>query len=134
MKMEGASPLIADNDEAVLLELERALGDEGYDTAVTVSREAAFQVLSTGAFDLLVIDDYFSDQHCVQVLTHFRGAGIRPMVVVTCHRFPSYADREQRRSLGVSTPVDKRVPIELLRTVHYLLRSPERCSPQFDIT
>jgi PleD family two-component response regulator len=34
--------LIADNDEHVLMELERALEDEGYDTAVTVSREAAF--------------------------------------------------------------------------------------------
>lgn len=99
--------LIADNDEDVLLGLERALEDEGYDTAVTVSREAAFQVLSTGAFDLLVLDDYLSDQHCVQVLTHFRGAGIQPMVVVTYHRFPSRSEREQLRSLGVSTLVDK---------------------------
>ena len=81
--------LIADNDEDVLMELERVLEDEGYDTAVTVSREAAFQVLSTGAFDLLVLDDYLSDQHCVQVLTHFRRAGIQPIVVVTYHRLPS---------------------------------------------
>jgi DNA-binding response OmpR family regulator len=126
--------LIADNDEDVLMELERVLEDEGYDTAVTVSREAAFQVLSTGAFDLLVLDDYLSDQHCVQVLTHFRRAGIQPIVVVTYHRLPSYAEREQLRSLGVSTMVDKRTPIELVRTVHYLLRPLERCSPQFDMT
>ena len=99
-----------------------------------MSREAAFQVLSTGAFDLLVLDDYLSDQHCVQVLTHFRRAGIQPIVVVTYHRLPSYAEREQLRSLGVSTMVDKRAPIELVRTVHYLLRPLERCSPQFEMT
>jgi len=126
--------LIADNDEDVLMELERVLEDEGYDTAVTVSREAEFQVLSTGVFDLLVLDDYLSDQHCVQVLTHFRRAGIQPIVVVTYHRLPSYTEREQLRSLGVSTMVNKRTPIELVRTVHYLLRPLERCSPQFDMT
>jgi DNA-binding response OmpR family regulator len=126
--------LIADNDEDVLMELERVLEDEGYDTAVTVSREAAFQVLSTGVFDLLVLDDYLSDQHCVLVLTHFRRAGIQPIVVVTYHRLPSYTEREQLRSLGVSTMVNKRTPIELVRTVHYLLRPLERCSPQFDMT
>ena len=126
--------LIADNDEDVLMELERALEDEGYDTAVTVSREVAFQVLSTGAFDLLVLDDYLSDQHCVQVLTHFRGAGIQPLVVVTYHRLPSRAECEQLRSLGVSTLVNKRAPIELVRTVHYLLRPLERCSPHFEMT
>ena len=68
--------------------LERALEDEGYDTAVTVSGEVAFQILSTGAFDLLVLDDYLSDQHCIQVLTHFRSAGIKPIVVVTYHQLP----------------------------------------------
>src|ERR1700682_3132536 len=78
--------LIADNDEDVLVEVERALADEGYDTAVTVSREGDFRALSPGAFDLLVLDDYLSDQLCVQVLTHFRRTGIQPLVVVTYHR------------------------------------------------
>ena len=94
--------LIADNDEDVLVALEQALEDEGYDTAVTVSREVAFQVLSTGAFDLLVLDDYLSDQHCVQVLTHFRRAGIQadrgrylPSAPVSCRaRTTAFAGRE----------------------------------------
>ncbi len=126
--------LIADNDEDVLVALEQALENEGYDTAITVNSDVAFQILSTGVFDLLVLDDYLSDQHCVQVLTHFRRAGIQPLVVVTYHRLPSHAEREQLRSLGVSTWVDKRAPIELVRTVHYLLRPLEKCSDQFDMT
>ena len=55
---EHGKILIADNDEDVLVALEQALEDEGYDTAVTVSGDLAFQILSTGVFDLLVLDDY----------------------------------------------------------------------------
>jgi DNA-binding response OmpR family regulator len=44
--------------------LEQAPEDEGYDAAVMVSGDIAFLVLSTGAYDLLVLDDYLSDRHC----------------------------------------------------------------------
>ena len=131
---EAGRILIADNDEDVLVALEQALEDEGYDTAVTVSGDVAFQVLSTGAFDLLVLDDYLSDRHCIQVLTHFPHAGLKPLVVVTYHDLPTRAEREQLRSLGVSTLVNKRTPIELVRTVHYLLRPMEKCGDQFGMT
>jgi DNA-binding response OmpR family regulator len=126
--------LIADNDEDVLLALERALENEGYDTAVTVSGKVAFQILATGAFDLLVLDDYLSDRHCIQVLTHFHRAGLKPMVVVTYHQLPSRAERKQLRALGVSTLVNKCAPIELVRTVHYLLRPLGKCNDPFDMT
>lgn len=126
--------LIADNDEDVLVALERALEDEGYDTAVTVSGDVAFQVLSSGAFDLLVLDDYLSDRHCIQVLTHFQSSGVKPLVIVTYHQLPSRPEREQLRSLGVSTLVSKGAPIELVRTVNYLLRPLGRCNDQFGMT
>lgn len=126
--------LIADNDEDVLVALERALEDEGYDTAVTVSGDVAFQILSSGAFDLLVLDDYLSDRHCIQVLTHFQRACMKPMVVVTYHELPSDSDREQLKALGVSNLVNKRSPIELVRTVHYLLRPLARSGDQFGMT
>lgn len=126
--------LIADNDEDVLVALERALEDEGYDTAVTVSGDVAFQVLSSGAFDLLVLDDYLSDRHCIQVLTHFQSSGVKPLVIVTYHQLPSRPEREQLRSLGVSTLVSKGAPIELVRTVNCLLRPLGRCNDQFGMT
>ena len=44
--------------------LEQAPEDEGYDAAVMVSRDIALQFLPTGAYDLLVPDDYLSDRHC----------------------------------------------------------------------
>lgn len=126
--------LIADNDEDVLLTLEHALEEAGYDTAVTVSGDVAFQILSTGAFDLLVLDDYLSEGHCIQVLTHFQSSGAKPLVVVTYHQPPSRPEREQLSSMGVSTLVNKRTPIELVRTVNYLLRPVGRCTDQFGMT
>ncbi len=131
---EQGKILIADNDEDVLVALEQALEDEGYHTAVTVSGDVAFQILATGAFDLLVLDDYLSDRHCIQVLTHFHSSGIKPLVVVTYHQLPSYSERKQLRALGVSTFVNKRAPIELVRTVHYLLRPLGSRNDQFDMT
>jgi DNA-binding response OmpR family regulator len=131
---EAGKILIADNDEDVLVALEHALQNEGYETAVTVSSDVAYQVLSTGAFDLLVLDDYLSDRHCIQVLTHFRQSGMKPLVVVTYHQLPSRSERDQLRALGVSTLVNKRAPIELVRTVHYLLRPVGKLGDQFGMT
>ena len=126
--------LIADNDEDVLLTLEQALQDEGYDTAVTVSGDIAFHALSTAAFDLLVLDDYLSDRDCIQMLTHFQCAGVKPLSVVTYHQLPSRPECEQLRSLGVSTLVNKRAPLELVRTVNYLLQPMRSRRDKFDIT
>lgn len=131
---ERGKILIADNDEDVLVALEQALENEGYETAVTVDGDVAFQVLSTGAFDLLVLDDYLSDRHCIQVLTHFQHAGVKPLAVVTYHQLPSRAEREQLSALGVNSVVNKRSPIELVRSVHYLLRPLGKFRNHFDIT
>jgi len=61
---EAGGILIADNDDDVLVAPEQAAEGEGYDTAVTVSGAVAFHVLSTGAYDLPVRDDYRSHRHC----------------------------------------------------------------------
>jgi hypothetical protein len=56
------------------------------------------------------------------------------MVVVTYYQLPSRAERKQLRALGVSTLVNKCAPIELVRTVHYLLRPLGRFNDPFDMT
>lgn len=47
-----AKILIADNDEEVLVALERILEDEGYSTATAISHEDASIMLSRDSFDL----------------------------------------------------------------------------------
>jgi DNA-binding response OmpR family regulator len=80
--------LIADNDEVILIAFEHTLETEGYDTAVALSAEEIFWMLSRANFDLVVLDDYLSDKDSFEVLARFQQAEIRTAVVVT-HRIPS---------------------------------------------
>jgi len=60
--------LVVDNDEDVLIALERVLEEKGYATTLAVSGAEACKLLSEGSFDLLVLDDYLSDRDSVQTL------------------------------------------------------------------
>lgn len=114
--------LIADNDEDVLLALEWTLESEGYDTVVALTNDEVERILSQDSCDLLVMDDYLSEKDSVQVLSAFRQAGIRPMVVITYHRFPSTDTRQKLESLGVSAFISKGAHSELVHIVRYLLQ------------
>jgi len=104
--------LLADNNEDVLVALERALEDGGYATTAALSHEEASKLVSRKTFDLCVLDDYLSDKNSIQVLTEFRRAGMTLLVIVTYHCFPSPHDdftrirtrgecfRKQANSLG----------------------------------
>lgn len=112
--------LITDNDDAVLIALERVLEDEGYATETAVSYEEASRMLSESSFDLLVLDDYLSDSDSMQVLTDIPRSR-RPLVAITYHRFPSPTEQAQLLSLGVSAFIHKRAHSELADIVRYLL-------------
>ena len=117
----GGRILIADNDEDVLIALERTLENGGYSTATAVNHDEARKLLSEHSFDLCVLDDYLSDQDSVQVLSELRSVGQRPLVIVTYHRFPALGYEEQLRSLGVSAFVNKGAHMELVEIVSHLL-------------
>jgi len=116
--------LIADNDEDVLLALEWTLENAGYKTVVALDSEEALRILARHSCDLLVLDDYLSEKDSAHVLTEFRRAGIRPMVVITYHRFPSFEARQNLHSLGVSAFISKHAHSELVHVVRYLLEPP----------
>lgn len=113
--------LIADNDENVLIALEHVLENGGYATATALSHHEALKLLAEESFDLCVLDDYLSDNDSVGVLTEFREAGRRPIVVVTYHRFPQPYEETQLRALGVSAFINKRAHSELVHIVSALL-------------
>jgi len=113
--------LLADNDEDVLVALERTLEDGGYATTTALSHEEASKILSRSTFDLLVLDDYLSDKDSIQVLTEFRRVGMTLLVIVTYHRFPSFHEENQLRALGVSALVNKSAHSELAQIVDHLL-------------
>jgi DNA-binding NtrC family response regulator len=113
--------LIADNDADVLLALEWTLESEGYDTLLALNDEEAMRILTQDACDLVVLDDYLSEKDSGQILVDFRHAGIRPLVVITYHHFPSLDTRYSLESLGASAFVSKQAPSELVHIVRYLL-------------
>jgi CheY-like chemotaxis protein len=114
--------LVADNDEEVLVALERALEERGYATTVALSGAEACKLLAEGGFDLLVLDDYLSDRDSVQTLAECRNAGIGLLAVVTYHRFPSFDEEARLRELGVRALVNKRAHSELIEIVDHLLK------------
>jgi hypothetical protein len=57
-----AQILIVDNDEDVLVSLERVLEDQSFTTATAINYEQACMLLSQRTIGLLVLDDYLSDR------------------------------------------------------------------------
>jgi len=118
--------LIADNDEEVLIALERTLETEGYETTVAFSHQQVSEMLCQHSFDLFVLDDYLAEVHCVQVLAECRRAGMVPWAIVTYHHDPSPAERKQAMALGAIAWVNKRAYEELTGIVAYVLET-RRC-------
>jgi DNA-binding NtrC family response regulator len=125
--------LIADNDENVLIALERVFEDEGYATTTVVSHEEIATLIPEVDFDLIVLDDHLSDADSVQVLTDFQRAGLRPVVVVTFNRYPAPDQCARLRDLGVSALIRKTAHPEMVDIVRHLL-APRRhvLSDDFD--
>ena len=114
--------LILDNDEDVLLNLERALENEGYTTATAVNFEQAEMLLSQRSFDLLVLDDHLSDRDSIEVVSEFRSSGlVPPFVVVTYHQHPAREEQARLWILGVSAVISKVAHDDLTKTVRSLL-------------
>lgn len=113
--------LIADDDEDILVALERALEDEGYATTTAVNHEEASNLLSQETFDLLVLDDSLSDKDSIEVLMELRHLERMPLVVVTFHSLFGARRANRLRLLGVSAFVSKRAQSDLVEVVHHLL-------------
>ena len=126
--------LIADNDENVLIALERVFEDEGYATTTVVSHEQITTLMSEVEFDLVVLDDHLSDADSAQVLRKFRCTGMRPLVIVTFNRFPAREQQERLKDLGVSALIHKTAHLEMVDIVRHLLAPrPHPHRDEFDI-
>jgi DNA-binding response OmpR family regulator len=74
--------LIADSDEQILIELERLLQDEGFETTTAWSTSATVELLTNGKFDLLLVADHPPELNCEQVLRLRRQSGAQAPLVV----------------------------------------------------
>jgi CheY-like chemotaxis protein len=112
--------LIADNDENVLIALERVFEDERYATTTVASHEEIVTLMSQVDFDLIVLDDHLSDADSIQVLTDFQRVGLRPVVIVTFNRYPAQDQRARLRDMGVSAVIRKTAHPEMVDIARHL--------------
>ncbi|HVM93876.1 MAG TPA: response regulator [Terriglobales bacterium] len=118
----GTKILIVDNDEDVLIALERVLEDEGYATATAHCLGEASRLLSCSACAGLVLDDYLSEVDSIVALTELRRLGVTPpAVVVTYHKYPPTSLQARLRLLGVGAVVNKRAYSRLAVSIRELL-------------
>ncbi len=64
--------LIVDNDETVLIALERALEEKGYETTTAWNLTEALALMDQAEFDVLVVGDHPPDVNCERLLKLLR--------------------------------------------------------------
>ena len=116
--------LIVDNDEKVLIELERALEQEGYETETAWDLPAGLEVLADGRFHLLLVGDHPPELNCERVLRVLAREGVDVPVVVM-HTRPRHPFAEAFIAhLGAAGVVCKWNEKEVVETVERCLGIP----------
>lgn len=109
--------LIADCDEETLIELERLLQDEGFETTTAWSTPVALELVTKGQFDLLLVADHPPELNCEQVLRLKRQFGTKtPLVVLETGPRHPFAE-PYLFTLGASKIVHKKHGAEVKNVV-----------------
>lgn len=83
MRTQRKKILIVDNDEAVLIALERALEEQGYETVTAWNLPEGLELMEAGSFDALLVGDHPPDLNCERLLKELRRYNIwTPCVVM----------------------------------------------------
>jgi len=100
--------LIADDDEHVLMSLERLLEDEAWDTTTAWSGEDAMRWLNTKTFDLVLLDDILPEPgpSSDDLLRHIQQMEVQLVVIVMQAR-PLRGALRRFSELGASAVVGK---------------------------
>jgi len=82
--------LILDHDERVLIDLERVLQDEGFETTTTWDTREALDMVAHREFDLLLLGDHPPEVRSAELLNTLRSRPISaPCIVLqTAARYP----------------------------------------------
>ncbi len=87
--------LIIDDDEHVLMALERVLESEGYCTATAWSGQEALEILRKSDFDLLLVDEHLPDLNVVSLIKDLQRTRHRAYRVLMCP-LPDQRDGAER--------------------------------------
>jgi CheY-like chemotaxis protein len=121
-----AKVLIVDNDDRILWKFQESLEDAGFDTTATWSGQEALVLLKSGAFDVLLVDDYLPDLHSHDFLERVRQLPTQPFIVVMHDSAAQPGDLRCYESLSVSELVDKRDPVKVCKAVSLCAEQPRK--------
>ncbi len=111
--------LIVDNDDRVLWKFQQLLEGAGFNTTTTWSGHEALGLLTSGVFDVLLVDDYLPDLHSHNFLEQVNRLPIQPSIVVMHNEPAKPEDLRCYESLGVSELVNKRDPERVCQAVTF---------------
>jgi CheY-like chemotaxis protein len=124
-----ANVLIVDNDDRILWKFQQLLENAGFNTSATWSGHEALELLRSGVFDVLLVDDYLPDLHSHNFLERVNRLPIQPSIVVMHNEMPRPGDLRCYESLGVSELVSKRDPVKVCQAVSFC-RSEQPLAPR----
>jgi DNA-binding NtrC family response regulator len=110
--------LIVDNDEKVLIALERALEQEGYDTETVWNLPEGLEALAEGGFNMLLVGDHPPELNCERVLKvlHRERVGLPVVVMHSQPRHPfAEAFVTHLGAAGVVCKWNERQVVEVVR-------------------
>jgi CheY-like chemotaxis protein len=111
--------LIVDNNDQVLWNFQQLLENTGFNTTATWSGHEALELLRSGVFDVLLVDDYLPDLHSHDFLEQVNRLAIQPSIVVMHSDTAKPEDLRLYESLGVAQLVDKRNPVGVCQAVSF---------------
>jgi len=118
--------LIVDNDEKVLIALERALEQEGYETETAWDLPDGLQALAEGGFHLLLVGDHPPELNCERMLKVLARERVG-LPVVVMHTRPRHPFAEAFVThLGAAGVVCKWNEGQVVETVQKCLGIPMR--------
>jgi CheY-like chemotaxis protein len=123
MSTQGKRILAIDNDEEVLMDLDLFLTERGYHTSTAIGSGEGIQLLQSGVFDLVLLDDYLPNVDCVEMIKQIQVLQPGCPIIVMQPTSPHPRESEQVRALGAADLVSKRSHGEILERIQQYLMS-----------
>ena|SRR5579884_2924564 len=99
--------LIADTDEEILINLERILQDEGYETATAWSTEQVLKLVESTNVDLILVSEHPPELSCKQVLSFLQHGTANPPCIVMQSAVRHPFAEQHLLSMGAKATVNK---------------------------
>src|SRR5690348_16440019 len=123
--------LLIDNDENVLIALERVLEEHGYDTTTAWDLPSAADLIATNEFDLLLVGDHPPDLNCERLLKNMPKQGVQVPCVVMHSAARHPFSEAYLRHLGASGVACKWNESEVLDEVEQAIATTKRVSRDY---